>query len=208
MRYLIFALGLLTTAWAQSRFQFNPDNLLFKYGYGIEAYSGTANGLAYFQRSYNSFQLDGYYAVKHRNDVVSVGLNSGIGFSIRPTGLQPDLLLQVPLRVGVRLGALATRYNQQRIGIGLGGGLLGSYARSSFSGSGGSSVTYRSLLYASPDVYADIALNFRNSSIIGRVHLAPLAVTTNVNIKEFGTTNTIRVPAQAQNLGVSLMYAF
>jgi hypothetical protein len=221
MRYLLIFPLLLSLAFAQLKptasrpappsLKYNPDNLLMRYGYGMEVYSGVENVPAstndLFPRAYNSIQLDGYYAAFHKNDVASIGLNSGLGFSIRPNGIKPDMMLQVPLRVGARLGAMSTKYNSQPVGLGVSGGLLYQYVQSSFSVAGGA--LYRnSMSYVAPDVSADIAINFRNTSLIGRVHFSPVSIPTSLKIVEAARPNSAKVDVRAQNIGFGLMYAF
>ncbi|MEM6764279.1 MAG: hypothetical protein AAF655_05130 [Bacteroidota bacterium] len=77
-------------------------------------------------RFFYTFSVGTYYVLAHQNDVVSLGLdpslNLGFNFEQNFQGTETgiNLVVQAPVFLMGRLGALATKYNQQKFGIGAG----------------------------------------------------------------------------------------
>lgn len=77
-------------------------------------------------RVFYTFSLGTYYTLGHKNDVVSVGIDPSVNFGFNlvsnfsgsETGL--NLVVQAPVFLMGRLGANATKYNQQKFGVGAG----------------------------------------------------------------------------------------
>lgn len=110
--------------------------------------------------SFNSLSIGTYYTLVQSKDIVSVGLdpNLHLGFNFSNTG-QINFYSQLPLFVMGRLGANSTVYNTQKIGLGAGVGLMGTYLR--LSGNNG--------LIMNPTAVIEGTLNSRGSNVTGRV---------------------------------------
>ncbi len=83
-------------------------------------------GVANLSRFFYTFSVGTYYVFAHQNDVLSFGLdpslNLGFNFEQNFQGTETgiNLVVQAPIFLMGRLGALATKYNQQKFGIGAG----------------------------------------------------------------------------------------
>lgn len=89
--------------------------------------ANSQNGSSQIFVPYYTFMVGTYYMLAHKNDVVSVGVDGAIQGGINFTGGGISYQAQVPLFLMGRLGAGATSYNQQKIGLGLGLGAQTSY---------------------------------------------------------------------------------
>ncbi len=121
-----------------------------------------------FSRVLYAFSLGTYYTLYHQNDVLSVGvdpsLNFGFNFISSPQRTRVNLLVQVPVYFMGRIGANATKYNQQKVGFGAGIGGIFTYYRD-----GG---VNRSLNGFNPNVAIEGSLLSRGGSLTLRGHFA------------------------------------
>ncbi len=82
-------------------------------------------------RDFYNFHIGTYIALLHSNDIVSLGVDPSVnfGFNLFNTGQSVafDYTVQVPVLLMGRLGASATPYNQQKIGVGVGVGAKYTY---------------------------------------------------------------------------------
>jgi hypothetical protein len=194
------------------------DKMLFRFGYTYEIYNASSSqGFASntFGRGYSSVQVDAYRVLWQKNDLVSAGVSPGFGLSVRPIntqdrGIKTDFLIQVPVLMGLRLGARSTTYNQQKIGVGVGLGVLYTYATYTQGYNGTSSTDTRTLNYVAPQVQGELTLNMRSSVITGRIHLSPLNLTNSVHVKNNVNNNFANesLPSLTTNMGVGIAYGF
>ncbi|GAB4419487.1 MAG: hypothetical protein OHK0039_31950 [Bacteroidia bacterium] len=121
-----------------------------------------------FAFNYTTIGVGGYYSLAHAKDVVSVGIDGSAQVGIRfATNFGNPIYVKVPVYAAFRLGALATPYNQQAIGIsaGIGGSfnhldnfrILSEVRRSTF---------------FNPGVMLQGTLITRGSPITGRIHFS------------------------------------
>jgi len=139
-----------------------------------------------FQNSYYTFGLGTYYAAIHRNDVVSAGLDAGVNFGFSfprtATGTRATIFTQVPVLLMGRVGAGATKYNEQ--GIGFGAGIGGTFTY--FNNFDSRSVKYRTS-FVNPAVAAQVMLRNRGGVLMIRGTFSLAQVESDFNFDD-GTT--------------------
>jgi hypothetical protein len=132
------------------------------------ANSPNANGTTY---GYYNLNFGSYYAIGHVNDIFSYGVDANLQFGILPFvdngQFKSNYVIQTPVYAMIRLGANATPYNTQRVGISLGIG--GGYNRVNEH----TSPTQRFKTgYFYPDAVAEFTLMSRGNPITGRFHIS------------------------------------
>lgn len=179
------------------------DKLQFKGGIMYE--------LVTFQQSYDSTYTNfvdpsivpyvnlfvgGYYALAHKNDIVSVGVDGGLqagvyfqqGFAYQ---------LQLPAYLMGRLGAGATSYNQQKFGIGAGVGLQSTFLSDSRLLQ--THETIKTFLFI-PSAIAEVVIG-GNRNLIGRLHIPLLPMKK--QLEDVGNGYF-----KLSNVGFGLIYRF
>jgi len=156
----------------------------------------------------------GTYAVLfHHQDIVSIGLDQSVQFGIRPNINNQDIPttynIQVPIFLMGKLGAGATPYNQQRIGIsaGIGGSINHmkfTLNRPSDNPSIGDLPVVRTTTFVSPA--AVVELSYGN--LIGRLQLGLGTVNTTGNDQILPTLAEDPVDAIHGLFGYGLIYRF
>lgn len=150
-----------------------------------------------------TFSIGTYYVLAHQNDVLSLGLdpsfNLGFNFvqNIQGSETGINLLLQAPVFLMGRLGALSTKYNQQKFGIGAGIG--GSYI---FLSEG---IADRRLFDFAPGVVVEVTFISRGGPMTVRGHF-PLG-STEATFKDT-SGNSDWLFRDFTNWGVGLIYGF
>ena len=139
---------------------------------------------------YYGLNLGGNFVLMHSNDQFSLGVDPNINFAIFPTQGGLGLMAQTPVYLLARVGANATPFNEQKIGLGAGIGANYTYAR--YDGSG---IRHG---YVAPAAMFELNLNLRSAVYIVRGHwnLYPVQRTINNQEYDFG------------NFGFGLVYGF
>ncbi len=140
---------------------------------------------------YVNLYFGGYYAAAHKNDIVSTGVDAGIQGWIGLGNLSYQL--QLPVYVMGRIGAGATRYNQQKFGFALGVGMQTSY-RGFFSQR---YVDIAPKFFSIPSAVAEVVIG-GNRNFIGRLYLTPFP--TKKHVKDPNSYYTVA------NFGLGLLY--
>ncbi len=143
--------------------------------------------------SYANFYFGAYYALFHKNDIVSLGIDAGIQpwLSFQDWSYQ----IQVPAYLVGRIGAGSTTYNQQKIGLGLGVGLQTAqrgYITNRFTDP-------LPKFFALPSAMAELCLG-GNRNFIGRLYLSPFVARK--YMKDIDSYFTVG------NFGIGILYNF
>ncbi|MEM7368896.1 MAG: hypothetical protein AAF587_09855 [Bacteroidota bacterium] len=150
------------------------DKLVPHFGFMLENLDGLdvdRSGALPVQWTNTALNIGAYYTLVHYKDIVSLGIDPNLQFGIafpRRTFGYPgvDVLIQAPVYAMARVGANATKYNEQRFGIGLGGGI--NYTRIFRTG------LDQRIGYLVPEFVAEASLVTRGSPITGRIHFTPV----------------------------------
>ncbi len=159
-------------------------------------------------QSFYNLNVGSYYILGQKNDIVSFGVQPNVefGFNVTPTvsgNLRFNYNLQVPVYLMARIGAGATPYNQQLLGLALGiGGNLVNY--SVFFASGNNLRT----TYVAPGAVAEIHIQSRNSPMILRAHASPFqGPATFTNETPNGTVTQLSLQSGGY-FGLGIVYRF
>lgn len=147
---------------------------------------------------YVNFLLDAYYAIAHKNDIVSVGVDAGFqgGLYIRQQGIAYQI--QVPAYIMGRLGAGSTTYNQQKFGLGLGVGVQNTFLKDIFNV--GTSYQVVKTVLVIPSALAEVTFG-GNQRLTGRLHVPLLPMKKQLKDVNNGYF-------RMSNFGLGLIYAF
>ncbi len=195
----IFLLGLLVSGF-QVKGQIG-DKMVPHLGFMYEVVDlkGPIQAGENVSRVFYTFSLGTYYTLGHKNDVVSVGVDPSVNFGFNlvsnfsgtETGL--NLVVQVPVFLMGRYGANATKYNQQKFGLGAGIGGVYTFFREG--------IVKRRASAFNPSAVAEITFMSGGGPLTIRGHVSlfnPSATMTfptgSVDYNEF------------QNFGVGLIY--
>lgn len=148
---------------------------------------------------YVNLYIGGYYAIAHKNDIISIGVDAGLqgGLYIRRTGFAYQI--QIPAYLMGRIGAGATTYNQQKVGLGVGIGLQNTYLKDIFEVTNADYRTVKTALFI-PSAVVDVVIGGQRN-LIGRLHLPLLPAK-----KQFETLNNGYY--KMSNFGFGLLYRF
>lgn len=124
--------------------------------------------------SYYTINLGTYYAMAHKNDIVSVGFDAGVNFGINfpftsQRGTVVTLVTQVPVFAMARVGALSTTYNQQPLGLGVGIGGVYTFFNDVADYNTGNKIRAS---YVVPAAVAELTLKTRGNTITVRGHFS------------------------------------
>ena len=126
----ILALFIGGSAIAQDKTPF-ADRLVPRFGYVLSFLNMTDTfsvSPGQYNFTFNTIQVGTYITLAEHNDWVSVGGDAGLGVGLNfGANNRVNWQLQVPLMLMGRIGANATVYNEQRLGLGLGIGATGTY---------------------------------------------------------------------------------
>lgn len=108
------------------------DRLVPHFGYTLSFLQTTDTFSTFtgtYDYSFNSIGVGSYIMLAHHNDWASVGADAGLNFGINFANQNNRLnwQLQAPVMLMGRIGAAATAYNTQKVGLGLGVGGTFSY---------------------------------------------------------------------------------
>ncbi len=169
--------------------------------------SGTVN--------FYNFHVGAYTVLTHHKDIVSVGIDNSLQFGIRPnfnnTDIPTGYNIQVPIFAMARVGAGATPYNQQRIGLGVGIGASINHMRFTMlrpneNPNIQSLAVVRTTTYANPAAVVEISYG----NLIGRLQLGLGAVRTGATDEVLTTNPNVidEVEAIHGMFGYGLIYRF
>lgn len=161
-------------------------------------------GVPEFNRAYYTINLGTYYALAHKNDIVSVGVDAGVNFGInfpftQQRGTVVTVVTQVPVFAMARLGALSTKYNQQPLGLGVGIGGVYTFFNDVNNYITGDKIRAD---FVVPAVLAELTLKTRGNTITVRGHFNLL--TSNSLLKG---DNRPDLEYNMGNWGVGLIYS-
>ncbi|MCS6895192.1 MAG: hypothetical protein NZZ60_03455 [Bacteroidia bacterium] len=145
-----------------------------------------------------------YTYFRTENEVFAAGPGAQITGSLQFLGnVGTNWMLQVPVYGYARLGAGATSFNVQRLGIGAGAGLQLTTFQIAYSSISGNSVGKLRQTFVNPMVFLDLTFNFRrtNPTTI-RVNFDVLSSRRNTEI--MGSIDP--VPLEFRTLGLSILY--
>lgn len=130
-------------------------------------------GTSAFNFSYYTINLGTYYAMAHRNDIVSVGFDAGINFGINfpytaQRGTVVTVVAQAPVFAMARVGALSTTYNQQPLGFGVGIGGVYTFFSDVANYNTGDKIRADFIV---PAAVAELTLKTRGNTITVRGHI-------------------------------------
>lgn len=181
---------------------------MYEYYAGMETDSLIAGNQQLPLRAFSAVNVSGYYVLAQKNDIISVGVMPGITFAIRPKQsvaslkLTSDLLVQVPVYIMARAGAMSTSYNQQKIGLGVGIG--GSFSHYSVVNqySATDEETIR-LQYFEPQVIGEFVFNLGRGNITLRGHFGPVPMHSRFTLIQDVKTS---LSADLYNYGFGIIY--
>lgn len=145
-----------------------------------------------------------YTYFRTENEAFAAGPGAQITGSFQFLGRAgTNWMIQAPIYAYARLGAGATAYNIQRLGIGIGaGGRLTSFQITYTSLSGGY-IGKLKQTFITPTVFADLTFNFRRTNPTTlRIHFDPLPTRRNTEI--MGAIDP--VPLEFSTIGLSILY--
>lgn len=161
-------------------------------------------GVSEFSRAYYTINLGSYYAMAHKNDIVSVGFDAGVNFGInfpftQQRGTVVTVVTQVPVFAMARVGALSTTYNQQPLGLGVGIGGVYTFFSDVDNYVAGNKMRAG---FVAPAAMAELTLKTRGNTITVRGHVNLL--TSNSVLK---VDNRPDLDFNMNNWGVGLIYS-
>lgn len=187
------------------------DRLVPHSGFMREFITGTpasgGNGTPF---SYYNLNLGSYYVLGHVNDVFSYGFDVNTQFGILPFvaangKLKTNFVIQTPVYAMVRVGANATPYNTQRVGVSLGIG--GSFNHISEFTNVNASQRFKTG-YIIPDAVAEITFMSRGNPITGRLHVSIADANTNVRTLDDSGNVLTESNFLFSGVGWGLIYGF
>lgn len=148
------------------------------------------------------FGLGFDYILMHSNDQVSLGINPNVILAFSFSNFSGiNFLGSAPVYLLARLGAGATPFNEQKVGIGAGIGGSYSYIATSYS-SGGSFGVFKTG-FMNPSAVVEFQFNTRASNYLFRFNWSLLKPLREVN---FGGNQTY--PYNMGITGLSVFYSF
>jgi hypothetical protein len=136
------------------------------------------------------------YVLMHSNDVASLGINPNVNACLQFSSYGLSFFGNVPLYLLARVGAGATPFNEQKIGIGAGIG--GSYSYLFTTTTGGNFSTS----FLNPGAIVELGINTRGSSYLFRFNWSLTKPTREVEID--GSSYAYRMGV----LGFGIFYHF
>lgn len=196
LRNILLPSLLLTMSFTLGRAQFAEKATLFggiTYQFvGITDVS-SSNSVAYY--SYG-LGLGMDYVLAHSNDVVSIGVNPNAHLCFQLSNFNGlSFLGSVPLYLLARVGAGATPFNEQKVGIGAGIGGTASYFTNTYG---------PRTFFMNPSAIVELNLNLRSSSYLFRLNWSLLRPTQELDINRSGTPYPYRIGLA----GLSIMSTF
>lgn len=153
---------------------------------------------------YYTLSLGSYYTISHTNDVASLGIDPSVnfGFNIVGNGYF-NFMIQAPVFIMGRLGANATTYNEQKVGIGA--GLGGNYTYLS------EKLTVndrRNANFIVPAGVVEATIISRGSPLTVRFHFALSQGSAKLKYKDENGDIFREETRDAGNFGFGLIYGF
>ncbi len=151
-----------------------------------------------YDRFFYVFSIGTFYTLVHNRDFISLGIdpNAQLGFNFLSTaqGVKVSVLVQVPHYFMLRVGANATKFNEQKLGIGMGIG--GNYHFfSEYDQRGQAS-------FWIPSAVFEGTILSQGNTLTGRIHFSLTNANGKLKIKN-GTLNK-----DFSNWGLGLLYGF
>ncbi|MDB4286352.1 hypothetical protein N9933_03535 [bacterium] len=155
-----------------------------------------------------------YYALAHKNDVLSVGIDPSIQGGIRLNGNGISWMLQAPIFLMGKVGANSTPYNEQKIGFALGVGANFTYVNINNRGSiidpfNGETVSLDlKKFFYNPQVVIEGTVNSRGGPISGRIHFSLLQQVKEGVVFSNGFVKYPFPQVEYNNFGLGIIYGF
>lgn len=149
--------------------------------------------------------VGGEYNLSHTDDFTALAIDAGVKFNFNySSGYGTQLFLQVPVYLVGKIGAKATKYNDQLFGaaVGIGGAFTHANIPYSIDNAAGFAVFRLKPAWFAPMAMAQLTLNLQGQSYTLRGH---------VMLSEYSNTENVGgFPAvlNYQNFGVGLIYNF
>jgi hypothetical protein len=142
-----------------------------------------------------------HYQLMQSNDVFALTVNPNATFAFTYSSYYGmNLIAQVPVYLMVRAGANATRYNEQKLGVGLGVGGVFNYIRQGVLTTRGSEIL--DLPFVQPNVMTEATFSNNGRIYTLRVHWNMVATEEKI------TLSGDRIPVLMSNFGFGLVYGF
>lgn len=169
MKKQLLILSFLTVTSFQLIHAQISDRLVPHLGYiftqvNMEGVDEVENGSASY--AFNTIGIGSYVVLKHHNDFLSVGVDPSLQFGLNFSNQgRLNWFAQVPVFLMGRIGATATPYNTQKLGLGAGIGVINSYMNYE---------EVRGLLetkqfFVNPAAMVEATVLMRGSTLTGRV---------------------------------------
>lgn len=214
---MLFCAAFTHNLSAQSKFEIVPHTgLMYEFIMPTPADSLTPQMSQIFSGmpdvwQYVTFHVGGYGVLAHKNDVVSLGIDGGLNVGVNFRPVPVSFQIQAPVFVMGRLGAGCTPYNEQKIGIGAGVGVIPTYWSQKIpigSGSVSDMLKINELFVAPSGVFE---LNYTRSII--RVHFSLLSFTNHIEALDkyvygFGQPYGQKTNYKMSNVGFGFIYGF
>lgn len=173
------------------------------------ALKNSSNGSSSFLLPYYNLLIAGYYPIAHKNDIISAGVDAGVQIGLNfQSGVSYQL--QVPLFAVGRIGAGATNYNEQKIGLGLGIGGQFSFLNERRPVLTSNNVA-KKIIGFSPSGLIELSIRQGGGRLMGRLHFPLIPFKTKIdgfNIYDSQNNPVLTTPYwQVNNFGLGLIYS-
>lgn len=176
---------------------------------GYQAALKSSNGTSTLIIPYYNLLIAGYYPLAHKNDIISAGVDAGVQIGLNfQSGVSYQL--QVPLFAMGRIGAGATNYNEQKLGLGLGIGGQFSFLNERRSVLG-SDRAPKKIVGFSPSGLIELSIRQGGGRLMGRFHFPLIPFKTKIpGFDIYDSQNNAIYKTdywQVNNFGLGLIYS-
>jgi len=179
------------------------DKMLYMIGANYQFYPITSGNIPVFSNipSFYGISIGAHYVLWHSNDVFSLNASglTTIDLSLTSAGLA--FCNNTPIMGMIRVGTGATRFNESKVGIGIGAGMALNYLTFPYTDQSGQ-IKKINQFFAAPAAAAEINFNL-NRPVCIRFHMN--LMTANGNLDQT-SLNPIKV--KFNNFGFSILYNF
>jgi hypothetical protein len=211
---LLAALPLLAAAQEEDPQRFQLANRLVPHmGFMWEFATSDQGGSTLVFEDFYNFHIGSYVVLAHKNDVVSVGLDPSaqLGFNLVQSldllgnvRTRASYTFQAPVFLMARVGAAATPYNQQSIGLGVGAGVVYTYFNQFIP----NTQNRRFASYFTPSVVGDVTILSAGNPLTLRVHLGIERLNGRLVTENVDNGSQIVNNLPLGNFGLGLIYGF
>ncbi|MEZ4825783.1 MAG: hypothetical protein R3C61_05730 [Bacteroidia bacterium] len=164
--------------------------------------------------TFYNFHIGTYYTIAHYNDIFSFGIDPSVQLGLNFVPVSPNgfdvytrvnYVIQAPVYLMGKVGATATRYNQQKVGIAAGFGVNYNY----ISQQDGNINLRRNISYFVPGGVVEATILSRGNPLTARFHYTFAKVNTDIRYKDINSkeiVQTLNFPLGS--FGIGLIYGF